>query len=1791
MIHASYPANPTHPANTIIHRALSSRAFRSLLAGLAITLMLTAIEVLVVLVLNPFSIFAKSANHSLSLIIILLVHIPLLLLIPLVELLAFSLLAFIAIKPLAIRAYLRDISRDLEQYRKAYTQLSSLDDPYETHVAYYQHDSSSANSPQEHMLSILELAHMPGGSCLLPGAPGAGKTLALHVCQFMVSRERSMVARGHRSIPLYIPLKDYGLFLKAYSPGLPTPAQEDNDRQGQDSAELLSAPSLLDFLAQSNLPGMHRLRSYLPKLVERGQILFLCDDLDEVDPHLRSRIASELAELLLITQNLFIITCREGDEQDQQELLELLQQGHIQRALLLPLQAEQVRAFVERYVKERDGHWQYTAGQIMQVIEQGRLRYLCTNPLTLFTLLAIIAHIGINPGTSIGTRGLLWRMYIDQVIQGGQQPPTRRSANKTEQLATSDVVELLGRIACVARLSGKPDAILLPGIDNNDARREGMPGGAVAGELQGWLEQQPFDSQSIPTSSIAAVLQEAQNAALLEIAPVFNDGQHWQLALSFRHELVAAYCLAEYLLVQSRASQFISSSLMREIIANAVYWSLPVTLWAGLSDQPLMLAGQFALLGKNNPAFLLQALTLSLICVGVSWVSPQAGALQEQPLPAQLAALLENVLRDHAARQQLARIFTHCIEQGAQELYQSLFPLIMLDGADELLLLLDRHIVPDLLFGYLRDTIDIPAYDEQVRQVCRILWRFSGSVVPQAAELSQPAPGRSSRLRAAAINILGGTNHADAVAPLVACLVAPEPLIVERAIHALSRLGPELALDDVLAQLEEHLPGREALQIHRAILATLERFLLLAAQPAESLTVGQVAGAGSPGSKQDIEPATAVQRKPGLAPVAYQRILEALISILFSKYAAEPEIQQQARQVLVRAEAALAVVPEKAIPLLLRYLSAGDEILVDNIKQVLREIGSAATSFLLVYLDQRPAELVRARIIEILKDMRDPQALPAILDHVADASPLVQQQVAEALRVYRSESIPGLIDVTLSHPDMRVAERAASILESMGEVVVEPVIQALFPIVAGRTRLLVQVLEQVHDPRAVPALIDLLKALRQVGMQAGISLSPADILLVIAVIRALGQFPDRRVVLPLIQALSLPQVQLYEEAIDALSSLGEVAFGGLLAALDTREETATTQRARRALLGMVPFPGKALIEAWRGCSDAQAEQIMLVFKAQGADAAHILVQYLFHEHERVRRYIYQTLAEMPGPVVVPALLEMLDRPAWRNLVTRFLLRYPEAIPPLVNLLRDPDRAAVAATILQQFGPGVITALVPALDDAEAEVQEYARRIVVALVRQQPAAIVRVVHLFGPSLPLRAHETLMEILTDDLPDIAIPALLQGLEDAYLIDDASEALKRLAQRRDWQAGVLNGLLKALRMEERRRGAQTALIKLGALAVRGVGELITDQDRAVAEAAQHILSEIGVPALSFIWAAHSDTGNRARREAAMRVFQMMSTEVIKDALVELLDSNRPEDMAMAMTLLLERIHDEATLPHVNQEMIPALLGYVEIHEQEHTSLRIIALLLLLGGELVINHLAHELYTRPEHHQRLAYAFLFLGEGARDALRGLLNDPGASTELQAEVMGVLGLLQPDNDVYEYARSLSRYGLSPDSAGIASPHRLAIALRALGSLLARGEWDVTTLQNMRRLAQKGSPEYELYTVLLGWRFAPEIAKLERDLQSERDARKNEIMNLTARIVQDQSRINQLENALERLRHEHGIRSDELDMAMQEREDLRESLNQALRENQSLRDQIAQLQAYNTQLLQELEDLRSSQEE
>ncbi len=1763
MIEDQRPVTPTNTGRNVIshrsnRRVAMPRLPRNILIGVGFAFLLTCIES-ALWIFNPVHLFGNAAAHSLPTLFTNIVHTPLLWLVLFLQVIALCLLVHFADKPLALQRYRKEVQKAQEHYRALYTPLTSWPAIYERSVTRYQDTPDLSTPGQVQHSTLFELVQDLGSASqalqshqLILGPPGAGKTTLLYFYQFSILRRIRPVLYGRGKIPIYIPLRDYSLYLELHDGG------------SSRDERVVGTPSLFDFLRASDLVGIHHLRPFLQNLAAQGRILFLCDGFDEIDEQYRVAVAGELADMMGQIQNQVVLTCREIDFQEQPQLARAVAENLVGRVYINPLDDKQARSFVERFIEGQDKgkKWRHTAGQVMEVVDHSRLRDHCTNPLMFFAFMEIIDGLGVIRGKQLDTRGLLLRAFVKHLIQSERSHPRWSNTATTEH----DVVLFLSELACAAHWESTPDAIQIPVSRYKGLRLEDLAAG-----LETWLSEHPaqclpalqaieHQSKVISASAngihlapesalhepysqeeLTRLLQIAQSATLIEISP---GG-----IVSSRHELIAAYFVAEYWIAQGVAGKTTSvtpeedgamMSLSPDLWEVGAQFITPIALWAGLVDDPEEYAKRFATLGQQNPAFNLEALTLALVCIGVAYIPPQAGNAHQPVLPSALEEAFTLVVHDEQACNALARLFNRYAVEGAQEIYQSLFPLLVVDGIEELVTRLNTEIVLDLLFKQLCDVVDTAAFEMMVKRLVRVLGHLGAVAVPRASALSQSSPGRSGRLRSAAINILGGTNEESAVEPLIHCLRDANQSIVGRAANALIRLGPQHSFTRLVQELEDRMPTSTREQVHWTVLHILERFL------------------NEPGAERQ------------LTPSQHLRLVTVLLHVLTSNYA--PEDQQKAREMLVSQarDAGVSAAGERAVEFLVQNLSSEDDTKARATLKTIKEVGPAATPYLLEQLKQQTPEMKRVRIVEVLADVRDPRALPYLLRALDDPALVVQQQIALALRTFAPESISGLIDCVLHSESDLVATRSEQILGDVGDEVTTPVIQALTPVVAGRTHLLVQVLERVHNPQAIPALIALLEQPLQ---------SPKiDQQLQVAVVHALGQFPDERVVAPLLEMLANSNPLIYEGAINALSYLEDIALDGLVAALDREVagENVLTFRIERAILGMVHFPGERLLEVLSRGSDTQAQHVINIFLAKGAEAAQVLVGCLFHPDRRLQNYVRYILGEMNGQVLVPALLEVLNHPepSWRAVITEWLLKHPrEAIPPLVGLLDDSERGDATEVILLAFGPVVLPYILPGLDTLNNRAQERSRRIVVSLVHQEPELVREVVQLFTLSPPQRAHVALLDLLTNELVDISIPALLEGLEDAHLVGATSEALVRLVYRDDTRGEtVINELLDALRMEQRRHGAEITLVEIGEKAVPGVGNLITDTDPSVARAAQNILCEMGVPAFSFIWAAHSDTSSRARRTAARGIFRRMRTVVIKDELVRLLKSSDPDDISMALSLLIERINDEELQANAGHEMVPALLEHVQTHSDERASLRIMALLLLLGGNTVVDHIQEVLYNYPNHQQIFIYAFLLLGEEGEEVLLEMLHDNEAPTLLRAEAAGLLGILVPNVDIRETAGMLAEYGLwAGQSAGMADvlhPDRLAISLRALGGLLTGGYWDATELENLRLRSKEQSAERELYDILLGWRYSPQIALLENNLQLEQEEHKKNIVKFSHELLDLRMQISDLEKQLEQLHQEHGTRGEELDQANKKIDDLQYDLNVATREKQSLQDNL-----------------------
>src|SRR6266699_1367555 len=701
---------------------LVSRLLRITLLAAGVTIVLTAAEIGVLLLFKLPLVGGSTIQHFSD--------VPgdvardtFLLLIPGVEFAIVFLIAMISIKPMALLAYLRSIGGVREySYRR----------------------SIPAMQPEQN-------SHQ-----LILGAAGAGKTTMLLVHQRDAARLRWDIIRMRARVPVYVPMKHYSLFLKEHAQEDTTGAAGSSPR-GRDTktGELINRITLFDFLYESDLPGLRHLRPHLKQMALRGQLLLMCDDLNEVDSFYLDAVCAELEYLMRDTGNQLLMTCRTADYDVNPRLKQLAVDGQAVCTEISQLQQAQIREFVERSIEEQGKNiqWQYTAGQVMEAIDRSRLRDCCTNPMMLLTLLDVIDEQGAGRVKQVDTRGLLLREFVSELIEREQKRPLWSG----KAPAYSDVIAFLGEIACAARWRNARDTIQLP-ISRAGGEAGRTSGSADLGEsLLVWLDEglaRGPDTVSLHESydsrESSRLLQFAQNAGLIDLS---STG-----VLGFRHELIAEYFVAEYFCAMDSTQQPVWL-FREELLAGAANWSGVAAFWAGLLDDPALLSERLASFELAPPAYLLEALSLSLVCTGVLWTPPQAARQHTFTLPLSIENALSEAMRDTDSRARLAAIFTRCAGEGGQEIYRSLFSLLMIEGIDEWLMLLDEEVVATLLFNQLAEVIDDVQYEAQVQRLMQVLGQLGDLAVTFAAELSLPASTRSLRLRAAAVIILGRTNQ------------------------------------------------------------------------------------------------------------------------------------------------------------------------------------------------------------------------------------------------------------------------------------------------------------------------------------------------------------------------------------------------------------------------------------------------------------------------------------------------------------------------------------------------------------------------------------------------------------------------------------------------------------------------------------------------------------------------------------------------------------------------------------------------------------------------------------------------------------------------------------------------------------------------------------------------------------------------------------------------------------------------------------------------------------------------
>ena len=1143
-------------------------------------------------------------------------------------------------------------------------------------------------------------------------------------------------------------------------------------------------------------------------------------------------------------------------------------------------------------------------------------------------------------------------------------------------------------------------------------------------------------------------------------------------SLSFYHELIAEYFAAEYL-QRAYDAQPAQLPFGVDLIKDVEAWKEPIRIWAGLLQDPSALANSIAQLGKLRPEYGYNALTLGLLCLGVK-LTPST----EQPkLGPDLKDLFVEYIKDVEKRQILADTINRSAYEGGIDVYRAFLPLIIYSPVDKFMLLLEHKKIIPLLFDYLKEEVRIQSTTARLSRIIATLSQFGPLIIEQTIVFSQEnalpsdlSPEKQIQLRQAAIEILGKTRLPFAVPPLIALLDdRHEEEIVRKAREALKQLGPALTLKDVLRQLtiiQTPFLRRDTIQFE--LLKILQSFLAFNEQGDPFLNFSQ-----------------------------YTESIQVIIQLLTSEFT--ERIREYAHALLQKEVTTDSSRRNYLIAQLIGQLDTTDVQLEQGIKNILKQAGRATTPLLLQRLKQlytSKNDLMCEHIVEVLALVRDPAAIPDLLDLLDAPAPRLRELVGLALFNCRPYCIDPLIKTVLSmeRTDTEAAE-AAKLLVKTGSESVEKLCAVLSTVIRGRTTFLVQALAQIRDDRAIRPLIKLLNE------------PLSDENLVITLIDALGNFRDLMVVTFLIHLLERITGPSYDKTTEVLSRLGEIALDPLIAALQITQESPATQGIRESLthIQVQPFPNEHLLKAAVAANHQQALQLLLVFQARGKSSAPFLVSRLCTTQKKERDFVRQALDQMSKDDIFESLLAALDDSPCRPAITTFLQKYPhDALEPLVHLLTSEKQGQAAANTLIDFQSviNIIPSLRPALNSSNKLASGHARYIIIQLVKQTAEILPRIIQMFRLlDLPQnqQAFESLLHVLVGPLATVSIPYLLDTLtiDERRIQEGVGEALKRLAIRGDTASTLVQkGLINALFKPDRRDAAAAVIIQIGEPMIDRINPLITNSDASIKAIAHRIMTSIGAGTLPQIY-ANLQVQDPHMLEATMHIFRELKADEIRSRLIELLVSNDPQKVQIAVTLLLLRLREDLShLPGTDKKMLPELLHYIQKYKQSDEVMRIVAFLLLLPKRIILQQLSNHLFSHPSHSLAwLTPLFLLLGmqgNEAREELRVSLGNQQVTTELHAQIIGILGMLSEDEFTFRHATQLNQ--LAQMNGNAISSSQAVIARHALGGLLVSNRWNESRLRQLLHTKRDESYEHELYSLLLGESYIPRLQKVRRDL-------------------------------------------------------------------------------------------------
>ncbi len=434
---------------------------------------------------------------------------------------------------------------------------------------------------------------------------------------------------------------------------------------------------------------------------------------------------------------------------------------------------------------------------------------------------------------------------------------------------------------------------------------------------------------------------------------------------------------------------------------------------------------------------------------------------------------------------------------------------------------------------------------------------------------------------------------------------------------------------------------------------------------------------------------------------------------------------------------------------LIQALNADDNAGARNSAiEALVQIGGPSVDPLLGIMAS-PDPDVRKFVVDILGDIKDPRAVPALIDRLSDADENVRVASAEALGKIRDPRAVDALLACLARYDQGWLDYAAA--EALGAIgderALEPLLAAL-----GRSSLREPVLESLGKignattlGPLIDSLADPLRIVREVSIVA-----------IVAIYRKSAALARQKIIARVRAGLTGQAVDFLEEIL--VTSAGEL------------------QKATIALLGWTGGEGSV-----RKLLGLIKEEDLVAPVAQALQyldrgRAGFLLDYVSSGNALVRQTVAQVLGDLAIPAAEDALISLLsdENGHVRSIAAEAVgsLKSRKAVAPLLSLLSDEYENVQESAIhaLAAIGDeSVLDGLVKEFSSHEAPMRRNIALLIgkfsgerasdalaFALKDEEPAVRKAVVHALGSVADGKAFRSLLLAITDDDPEVRMLA---------------------------------------------------------------------------------------------------------------------------------------------------------------------------------------------------------------------------------------------------------------------------------------------------------------------------------------------------------------------------------------------------------------------------------------------------